>query len=185
MAGVDEGSCSELDYVYNPTSKIITLPNSSTDIKVIVFSATEESSQCHCHSYEKITCPGEDASIDPLYAEHIQEIAEFCTGVLIGSEEDCPYKCFQPMEVLHLHYIECPSRAKDSGYQLVDATNKCHTVAPVPVGSSIGCELSEPPSITKGAKPLKGKKIKKGKDSKFLKSKKEKKKAKKIKGGKT
>merc|ERR1719235_351990 len=68
--------------------------------------------KCHCHSFEKIECnaPG---STNALYDEHIAEITEHCAGVLDGSITDCPYKCFQPFEVLHIHYMECSKRPKD------------------------------------------------------------------------
>jgi len=145
MPGVEVGSCSELSFKYNPLKIIITPSGSPADIEVVVFSNTEESTECHCHSYEEIPCPGEENENDMLYDEHIQEIATFCTGVLNGSEGDCPYKCFQPMEVLHLHYIECPNRMKDAMYQLVDATNKCHIGAPAPLEGSTGCKSMQSP----------------------------------------
>ena len=140
----DEGSCVDLNFIYNSITKIIRPPNSPMDIEVVVFSNSDTSSQCHCHSYEEITCPEEESSDDLLYVEHTQEIAEFCTGVLNGSEEDCPYKCFQPMEVLHLHYIDCPSRTIDSGYEKVYSTNKCHIGAPAPEEESAECESTDP-----------------------------------------
>jgi len=145
MVGVEVGSCNELSFKYNPLKITVTPPGSPADIEVVVFSNTEESTQCHCHSYEEIPCPGEENDNNMLYDEHIQEITTFCTGVVDGNEEDCPYKCFQPMEVLHLHYIECPNRMKDPMYQLVDATNKCHIGAPAPLEGSNGCKSTQYP----------------------------------------
>lgn len=142
----EEGSCVNLNFIYNPIPKIVKPPNSPMDIEVIVFSNSDESTQCHCHSYEEIACPEEENPDDLLYVEHIQEITSFCTGVLDGSEEDCPYKCFQPMEVLHLHYIECPSRMIDSVYKTIDATNKCHIGAPAPEEGSTRCKSNDSPS---------------------------------------
>merc|ERR1712174_125018 len=81
---------------------------------------------------------GEKAD-DTLYDEHIEEIETYCSGILDGSDDVCSYKCFQPMEVLHLHYLECPTRAVDPTYKEVDATNKCHNAAPAPEGDS-SCE---------------------------------------------
>jgi len=123
MTGVEQGSCNELDFKYNTETKIVLPPNSPMDLEVIVVSSVDAP---HCHSYEKIACPKEGNRENQLYVEHIQEITEYCTGVLNESEEDCPYKCFQPMEVLHLHYLECPSRAQDPLYIQIEATEKCH-----------------------------------------------------------
>ena len=40
------------------------------------------------------------------------------------------------MEVLHLHYIECPSRPIDPTYAAVDATNMCHIATAAPSGTN-------------------------------------------------
>jgi hypothetical protein len=92
---------------------------------------------CHCHSYEAIECsaPG---STNALYDEHIDEITEHCAGVLDGSITDCPYKCFQPFEVLHIHYMECDLRPKDPLYIQIEETNLCHQASRPPAGST--CE---------------------------------------------
>jgi hypothetical protein len=132
MEGVDEGNCADQGYTENMGEKTVTLPTGQ-DITVHVKS-NQETSTCHCHSYEEISCPANEAPGDTLYDEHIDEIETFCTGILDGTEEDCPYQCFQPMEVLHLHYIECPSREVDPTYLLVNATAKCHIAASVPTG---------------------------------------------------
>merc|ERR1712032_222370 len=84
-----------------------------------------EDSDCRCHSYEEIACPDAGVS-DALDDEHIEEITNFCQGVVDGTEAECPYLCYQPIEVLHLHYLECPSRAVHDTYALVDATGLCH-----------------------------------------------------------
>jgi len=137
MMGVEEGSCSELGFVYNATNIKVRFPNSPSDTDLVIVSNNNDdatSQGCHCHSYEEISCPEDEAQDYFLYDEHIEEIENYCMGILDGKEEDCAYKCFQPMEVLHLHYLECPSRTKDVTYQAIDATNKCHIAAPAPEG---------------------------------------------------
>jgi len=91
--------------------------------------------KCHCHSYEEIKCTA-DGSTNALYDEHIAEITEHCKGVLDGTVTDCPYKCFQPFEVLHLHYMECSKRKKDPLYLKIDKTDLCHQAARPPAGST-------------------------------------------------
>jgi len=93
--------------------------------------------KCHCHSFEEIECnaPG---STNALYDEHIAEITEHCAGVLDGSITDCPYKCFQPFEVLHLHYMDCSLRPEHDLYKQIDATGLCHQASRPPAGST--CE---------------------------------------------
>lgn len=95
---------------------------------------------CHCHSYEQIECPN-GSSDDPLYREHIDEIELHCARLLDGTDEVCPYKCFQPMEVLHLHYLECPDREPDAMYIKVNATKLCHLAVEAPEGSD--CPMVE------------------------------------------
>jgi len=131
MNGAELGSCASLGYMYNPTSKEVLLVGSPLKSSVVVVSNITDST-CHCHSYEEITCAEDDA----LYTEHIVEIEEHCASILDGSEESCPYKCFQPIEVLHLHYIECSSRVVDATYKAVNATTKCHKAAVAPSGTS-------------------------------------------------
>jgi hypothetical protein len=89
---------------------------------------------CHCHSYEEIECnaPG---TANPLYDEHIAEITEHCDGVLKGTITDCPYKCFQPFEVLHLYYLECSLRPKDPLYLQIEEKDLCHQASRPPAGS--------------------------------------------------
>ena len=122
MTGVEIGSCVDLGFVYGATVKTVSPPGSPQDVEVTVVSKIErsstrqagtEKSTCHCHSYEEIVCPENETPADTLYAEHIEEIEAYCQGILDGTETDCPYKCFQPMEVLHLHYLECPGREVD------------------------------------------------------------------------
>lgn len=131
MTGVELGSCREIGYDRNPSLQTVRPEGSPMDVEVMVYSKRElEERNCHCHSYEKIPCPAEaERSSDSLYVEHITEITTYCNGILDGSENDCPYKCFQPMEVLHLHYLECPERVTDPFYSVVEATNKCHIAA--------------------------------------------------------
>lgn len=148
MSGVERGSCADLGFTSGVESKVITLAGSPLPVNVFVAkrvvsndASIASDSSCHCHSYEEISCNEDDA----LYREHIDEIEEFCTGVLSG-DDVCPYKCFQPIEVLHLHYLECPSRAKDATYMSIDATNKCHIAAEAPPGTS-GCDTDESSTI--------------------------------------
>ena len=136
MTGVELGSCIDLGFVFNPTMKTVRPAGSPSDVEVRVSSSNEmEESDCHCHSYEEIVCPENETPEDTLYVEHIDEIVEYCQGILDGTETDCPYKCFQPIEVLHLHYIECPSRPVDPIYAAVNATNLCHIAADAPAGT--------------------------------------------------
>jgi len=130
MTNVQLGKCSDNGFVNNTVSKTVKPPGSPMDIEMKISNNLEQSS-CHCHSYEQIPCPGLDD--DTLYNEHIEEIELFCSSVLNG-EDDCPYKCFQPMEVLHLHYLECPNRLKDPTYEAVDAINICHIAVSSPDG---------------------------------------------------
>lgn len=81
---------------------------------------------CHCHTYEEILCPREEPDEYTLYDEHVSEVEMFCAGILDGSDAQCPFRCYQPMEVLHLHYLECPGRMKDATYEAVEATGLCH-----------------------------------------------------------
>ena len=131
MTGVELGSCREIGYDKTPSLQTVRPEGSPMDIEVVVYSKREaEEKNCHCHSYEQIPCPSAvKTSPDSLYVEHITEITTYCASILDGSESDCPYKCFQPMEVLHLHYLECPERDIDPFYSIVNATNKCHIAA--------------------------------------------------------
>ena len=161
MPGLERGSCLDIGYNSDLTSKTVTVENSPRPVKVVIAKRGTRRMQkdgrkdgtndgrkdgtndgtndiCHCHSYEKISCEANDA----LYAEHITEIETYCTGILNGSEDVCPYKCFQPIEVLHLHYLECPSRPEDPTYMNVAKTNKCHIAAAAP--SKDSCTVEEP-----------------------------------------
>jgi hypothetical protein len=134
LTGVEMGSCWEKGYVNDPVAIAVKPPGSPLAMDVRV-ATSEKASTCHCHSYEAIACPEDEAPGDTLYAQHIQEIQQYCTGVLDGSEESCPYKCYQPMEVLHLHYLECASRDIDQTYSDVNATEKCHIAPTAPSGT--------------------------------------------------
>jgi hypothetical protein len=134
MFGVDAGTCADEAFVYDPVTMMVDPPNSPSSVAVqITSNVSVEPPTCHCHSYEEIECPGDE--IDTLYAEHIEEIETYCTGILDGSVDVCQYKCFQPMEVLHLHYLECETRTVDPTYLAVNATNKCHIAATAPEGT--------------------------------------------------
>lgn len=78
---------------------------------------------CHCHSYEEILC---SAAGDDLYNEHIDEITKYCTDVVAGKDKICPYNCFQPFEVLHLHYLSCKYRKPHELFLKVQKTELCH-----------------------------------------------------------
>lgn len=156
MSGVELGSCAELGFTSNVEAKTLTIAGSPLPVNVFVGMKVEDDGvdlssstiTCHCHSYEKISCDEDDA----LYREHIDEIEEYCTGILSG-DETCPYKCFQPIEVLHLHYLECPSRVKDATYTAIDVTHKCHIAAEAPSGTS-GCDTDETPNDMTKKDPL-------------------------------
>ena len=126
MPGVAEGACAAQGYPDRIEEKMVLPAGSPMELAVTIYSAESDSdADCHCHSYEEIVCPGADAD-DALYDEHIEEITSHCQGVLDGTEADCPYLCYQPMEVLHLHYLECPSREVHETYAAVDARGLCH-----------------------------------------------------------
>ena len=154
MTGVELGSCREIGFDQNPMTKTIRPEGSPMDIEVTVYSKREAGqNDCHCHSYEKIPCPAEvSRSFDILYIEHITEITTYCNGILDGSESDCPYKCFQPMEVLHLHYLECADRIVDPFYEIVNATNKCHIAAEA--FDEVECPLVQLDTPSSGAPAL-------------------------------
>lgn len=123
ISGASMGGCK--DAGFDTVVKEAEVQPSGSPQKMMVTVMGKETS-CHCHSYEEIKC---GAAGDTLYAEHIDEIVEFCAGVISGADDDCPYKCFQPFEVLHLHYMECASRRADSTYIEVNKTSKCHRAA--------------------------------------------------------
>jgi len=130
MIGVEEGSCTDQGFTYQVEEKEVQPPGSPMPMNVMIYSSSApvvgEDSDCHCHSYEEIACPQNETVSDTLYTEHIEELATFCQDVIDGTETNCPYTCFQPMEVLHLHYLECPSRVVDSLYSTIDASGMCH-----------------------------------------------------------
>jgi hypothetical protein len=134
MQGVELGTCLSRGYTIAVSRKTATPPNSPQSFEVLIKTNTDVST-CHCHSYEEISCPEDETPEDTHYSEHIVEIEEHCVGIIDRSEEDCPYKCFQPMEGLHLHYLECGSREIDSTYLAVNATEKCHIAATAPAGA--------------------------------------------------
>merc|ERR1719158_2048457 len=111
-----------------------------TSVTIMAKKAGKTSPTCHCHSFEEIKC---DAAGDALYEEHIQEITEHCAGVLDGTDEICPYKCFQPFEVLHLNYVECKTRPKHELWKKINAMGKCHKAAKPPYGAASECPLAD------------------------------------------
>ena len=143
---IAEGSCVDHGFIYSPATRTVQPGDSLAPFDVRVTALTEDASvggeeisTCHCHSYEKISCPEEEAVNDTLYDEHILEIEDFCQGIIDGTESACPYKCFQPMEVLHLHYIECPTRPVDKTFKAVSAS-ACHIAASAPADLATECK---------------------------------------------
>jgi hypothetical protein len=70
----------------------------------------------------KIACPKVETDAVTLYLEHVEAIETHCQGVISGSDDVCPYLCFQPKEVLHLHYPDCPTRPIDPTDLAVNGT---------------------------------------------------------------
>ena len=89
----------------------------------LMIKAKPSNEPCHCHSYEEILCSAEG---DDLYDEHIDEITKYCGGVVAGNDKICPYNCFQPFEVLHLHYLSCKYRKPHELFLKVQKTELCH-----------------------------------------------------------
>ncbi len=88
----------------------------------------EEDDDHHGHDHDhtdehlQMTCD----YTDDLYVEHIDEINEYCSDVVNGSSNTCPYKCLQPMTVLSLFYSEvCPDMVRSNTYDLTVATMVC------------------------------------------------------------
>jgi hypothetical protein len=132
MAGVAEGSCLYNGFPVPDTTTSVQPAGSPMPMQVDIYSLDEGGGACHCHSYEEILCGPEG---DPLYDEHIDEILAHCQGVVDGTDDTCPYLCFQPFEVLHLHYIECSYREHHSMFLAIQETEQCHIGASVPFGA--------------------------------------------------
>jgi hypothetical protein len=130
MTGAKQGKCADVGFTHMVEAKSVKPAGSPMDVTVKIM-GRKQADSCHCHSYEEISCAVSDA----LYDEHITEIREHCASILDGSENVCPYKCFQPFEVLHLHYLECTDRVVHSLYSAVKETGKCHMAAQAPYGS--------------------------------------------------
>lgn len=140
MAGVKEGACADEGFGTMVEAKEVQPAGSPVKMGVTIMAkggaAAPVSPNCHCHSYEEIKC---DASGQDLYDEHIDEINEHCKGIVDGTDDACPYKCFQPFEVLHLNYLECDTRPKDALYLKIKATKKCHKAAKPAYGKASEC----------------------------------------------
>lgn len=133
------GTCESAGYPSFVEEKTVQQGPTSMDIMIM---AGAVSPTCHCHSHEEIMC---DATGDGLYDEHILEIQRFCPMDLtsaLGNQTECPYKCFQPFEVLHLHYLECSLRPKHDLYRLIEDGGRCHLAAKPPYGAE--CEVVDP-----------------------------------------
>jgi plastocyanin len=133
ITGATEGACSVAGYTVTIAEMSVQPPGLPMAVNVIVKGT--ESASCHCHSYEEIAC---SSAGDGLYDEHIDEIQTYCQEVISGADVVCPYKCFQPFEVLHLHYLECSLRSEHSLYAQVAATNMCHLAATAPSADDCG-----------------------------------------------
>jgi predicted nucleic-acid-binding Zn-ribbon protein len=132
MAGSVKGNCSDAGYTEFAEAKSVKPSGSPMEVSVRMM-RKRVSATCHCHSFEQINC---DATGDALYDEHIEEITEHCASMVDGSAQVCPYKCFQPFEVLHLHYLECSLRPKHKLFLQIAALGKCHKAAQAPFGTT-------------------------------------------------
>merc|ERR1712032_1175301 len=125
VAGMTEsGTCHDAGYyadAKNPKRSFAFGKNSPP--MDLLIKAKQSDEPCHCHSYEEILC---SAAGDPLYDEHINEITKYCAGVVAGKDKICPYNCFQPFEVLHLHYLSCKYRKPHELFLKVQKTELCH-----------------------------------------------------------
>lgn len=135
ITGAAVGSCSDQGFEEIVIDKTVQPAGSPMAVQVRIMS--NESESCHCHMSEDIAC-GDTG--DSLYDEHVTEIEQYCMGIVNGTEDVCPYLCYQPFVVMHMHYIECPDRSKDSTYLSVEATKKCHTISGVPSGTNCGTD---------------------------------------------
>jgi hypothetical protein len=140
MVGVAEGLCSSAGYSVLVEQISVTPQGSPMALQVNVKKMPDRrrldstaTGVCHCHSYEEIKC---DAAGDALYDEHIVELQTYCQGVVDGTDLTCPFKCFQPWEVMHLYYMECDTRPVHSLFTQIEATGKCHMASASPSGDS-------------------------------------------------
>merc|ERR1712176_1063644 len=147
FSGAQEGSCATQGFAGEYIDTFVQPPGSPYPIAVRLISLEASSKSCHCHSYEQIEC----SENDPLYEEHILEIETYCADLLGGIVNVCPYKCFQPIEVLHLHYLECPDRPVDATYIKVNATGLCHNAGEAPENTN--CPKVEEPTTMPSVAP--------------------------------
>mmetsp|Transcript_113315 Transcript_113315/g.321053 ORF Transcript_113315/g.321053 Transcript_113315/m.321053 type:complete len:200 (+) Transcript_113315:2-601(+) len=132
MTGASEGSCVDAGYTQMVADRQVQAPGSPMPVLVRVMALR---TSCHCHSYERIDC---DATGDALYEEHITEIESYCAEVVAGQSGVCPYRCFQPFEVLHLHYMECQRHPQHALFLQVQNTSLCHKAAMAPNAGACG-----------------------------------------------
>lgn len=126
ITGAETGSCHSAGFNVFVNDVSLQQGPVTTDIMIM---GKRASDTCHCHSYEEIKC---NASGMDLYDEHIVEIENYCQGVVAGTASECPYKCFQPFEVLHLHYLECNLRPKHELFLRIHQTMMCHKASQPP-----------------------------------------------------
>ena len=142
----EAGTCHDAGYYVDAENPKQTLQfNENAPPMEILVKAKPSDEPCHCHSYEEILCSAEG---DALYDEHIDEITKYCAGVVAGSDTTCPYNCFQPFEVLHLHYLSCKYRNPHSLFLQVQNTKLCHLATRSKDGSECGtvAASSTPPA---------------------------------------
>merc|ERR1712127_154601 len=133
MPGAVRGTCESVGFSVFVETTTVQQTGSPVAMEVMIMAASNAvSPTCHCHSYEEITC---DSAGDGLYDEHIDELQTYCQQIVSGSETECPHKCFQPFEVLHLHYLQCGLRPKHDLYKQIENTHKCHLAAKAPFGT--------------------------------------------------
>ena len=68
---------------------------------------------CMCKGFEHIAC---GAKGDAFYKEHVDEVVKHC----MQTTGQCSRACTQPLEVLYVHYLECPDRKDTDGYAEYD-----------------------------------------------------------------
>ena len=179
MEGVELGSCVDQGYIYNPKLMNVRPPGSPMNVDVRITtnantgSTSSSGSTCHCHYYEPIECDDDDEDgVEPTgssssitrttalsYSVLINDMKQHCQSLVENGVDSsttyCPYECFRIMNILHLHYIECPTRQVDPMYATVNSTGLCHDLVykkmeqlPPLDNSAISCpivDLSEPP----------------------------------------
>jgi hypothetical protein len=134
---LEEGSCFDQGFTQFQGSQMVKPAISPMEVQALI----STNLTCHCHWYEAIPCPEDQDEADLMYDEKVQEVETNCAPLLGGLVEECPLQCWQPMETLHLHYLECALRPVDEIYQQVNATGKCHMAATAPPNYTGDCPI--------------------------------------------